>query len=65
MQDLPDALRGEKWSFVQLPLGVLREELAAVERGKAFGATFPLNSAGLSDLPDDAPIPGERQTIEW
>lgn len=23
--DLPDALRGEKWSFVQLPLGVLQE----------------------------------------
>ena len=24
-QDLPDAMRGEKWSFVQLPLGALQE----------------------------------------
>lgn len=31
-QELPDALRGEAWSFVQLPLGVLQEELEAVTR---------------------------------
>lgn len=24
-EDLPDALRGEKWSFVQLPLGTLQQ----------------------------------------
>jgi hypothetical protein len=31
-QDLPDALRGEAWSFVQLPLGILQEELASVSK---------------------------------
>jgi len=43
---------------VQLPLGVLRGELAAVERGQAFGATFALAAAGLGDLPDDVLVPG-------
>ena len=59
VQELPDQLRGEAWAFVQLPLGVLREELQAVERGQAFGAGFPLASAGLADLADDALVPGE------
>lgn len=30
-EKLPDALRGERWSFVQLPLSALRDELDAVE----------------------------------
>lgn len=30
-QDLPDALRGEAWQFVQLPLSTLMAELADVE----------------------------------
>ena len=30
--ELPDALRGEKWSFVQLPLSVLQEELELVKQ---------------------------------
>lgn len=29
-QELPDALRGESWCFVQLPLGALLEELGAL-----------------------------------
>jgi hypothetical protein len=57
-QDLPDALRGESWLFVQLPLGLLREELRAVDSRETFGASFPLASAGLDDLPDDTPVPG-------
>ncbi|EIE22290.1 PsaB RNA binding protein [Coccomyxa subellipsoidea C-169] len=57
-QDLPDALRGESWLFVQLPLGLLREELRAVDTRQTFGANFALASAGLADLPDDTPIPG-------
>ena len=61
VQELPDQLRGEAWAFVQLPLGVLREELCAVEAGQAFGAAFPLASAGLADLPDEAMVPGARQ----
>ena len=31
-EELPDALRGEQWSFVQLPLSVLQEELQSVEQ---------------------------------
>ncbi len=57
-QDLPDALRGESWLFVQLPLGLLREELRAVDTRQTFGANFALASAGLADLPDDTPVPG-------
>eukprot|EP00884_Botryococcus_braunii_P012804 jgi/Botrbrau1/21524/Bobra.174_2s0027.1 len=37
-QELPDALRGEAWSFVQLPLSILQEELDAVTKGDIFGA---------------------------
>lgn len=57
-QDLPDALRGESWLFVQLPLSLLREELLAVDTRQTFGANFPLDSAGLGDLPEDTMIPG-------
>ena len=31
-QDLPDNLRGEQWSFVQLPLSALDEELTLVKQ---------------------------------
>lgn len=31
MQPLPDALRGEKWAFVQLPLGNVLEMLKTVD----------------------------------
>ena len=31
-EKLPDALRGEKWSFVQLPLSALQSELELVEQ---------------------------------
>lgn len=57
-EPLPDALRGEKWAFVQLPLGPLREMLKKVEQGDMFGSTFSLSSAGLSDLPADVLVPG-------
>lgn len=57
-EPLPDALRGEKWAFVQLPLGPLREMLKKVEQGDMFGSTFSLSSAGLSDLPNDVLVPG-------
>lgn len=33
-EKLPDALRGEKWSFVQLPLSALQQELGLVEQVK-------------------------------
>ena len=31
-EKLPDALRGEKWSFVQLPISALQTELQLVEQ---------------------------------
>ncbi len=57
-QDLPDALRGESWLFVQLPLSTLREELRSVTSRAIFGDTFSLGTAGLSDLSEDTLIPG-------
>ena len=55
--ELPDALRGEAWSFVQLPLGALRGELAEVEAGRAFGSTLDIERLGL-EVNDDTLIPG-------
>ncbi|GAX78823.1 hypothetical protein CEUSTIGMA_g6260.t1 [Chlamydomonas eustigma] len=57
-EPLPDALRGEKWAFVQLPLGSVLDMLKAVEMGDMFGATFSLDSAGVADLPHNMLIPG-------
>ena len=51
-QDLPDALRGESWLFVQLPL-------SSVDTQAIFGDSFKLHTAGLDDLPADTLIPGQ------
>lgn len=56
-EELPDALRGESWSFVQLPLGALRSELDQVLQGNAFGSVLDIQSLGL-DVNDDTLIPG-------
>ncbi|PRW45127.1 RNA binding [Chlorella sorokiniana] len=56
-EELPDALRGEKWSFVQLPLATLQQELQAVEAGRAFGATLDLKAVG-QPLGPDTLVPG-------
>lgn len=56
--DLPDALRGEKWAFVEFPLGALLEEAKAVQDGSCFGATFSLAAAGCADMKPDTLIPG-------
>jgi hypothetical protein len=37
LQPLPDALRGEKWAFVQLPLGNLREMMKPVNEVRGGG----------------------------
>ncbi|GIL44701.1 hypothetical protein Vafri_2222 [Volvox africanus] len=55
---LPDALRGEQWAFVQLPLGTLIQMLKKVHEGEIFGGAFSLATAGLQDLPMDILIPG-------
>uniref|UniRef100_A0A383VNV1 Uncharacterized protein n=1 Tax=Tetradesmus obliquus TaxID=3088 RepID=A0A383VNV1_TETOB len=57
-EPLPDALRGEKWAFVQLPLSNLREMMAPVAEGDMFGSSFNLAAAGLGDLPGDILVPG-------
>ena len=51
---LPDALRGESWAFVALPLVGVKEEMESVARGKAFGDLLNIDP----DLPDDTLIPG-------
>jgi hypothetical protein len=54
--DIADALRGEQWAFVQLPLSALREEVKAVEEKRCFGAVVPqIEELGLVD---DVNIPG-------
>lgn len=44
---------------MQLPLSLLQEELKSVQAKQTFGDTFPLESAGLDDIPADAMVPGE------
>jgi hypothetical protein len=55
---LPDALRGEQWAFVQLPLRTLQGMLTRVVNGEVFGSSFALDSAGAADLPRDILVPG-------
>ena len=58
-EDLPDALRGESWSFVQLPLGALRGELGEVTKGNAFGRVLDIEAAGLgAAVTDETLVPG-------
>ena len=45
-EKLPDNLRGERWSFVQLPLATLQEELKLVDQVASIDCTsdvHPLN----------------------
>jgi hypothetical protein len=55
---LPDALRGETWDFVQLPLSMVLEETKPVLAGKTFGSSFDLKNAGCGDMSPDTMIPG-------
>lgn len=57
-EPLPDALRGEKWAFVQLPLGALLEMLKDVDSGETFGSGFTLQQADAMDVSLDTLIPG-------
>lgn len=57
-QDLPDALRGEQWAFVQLPAGQLQKESEDVRRGLAFGDVFNL-AENVKGIKPDTLIPGE------
>eukprot|EP00892_Ulva_mutabilis_P004990 jgi/Ulvmu1/2863/UM146_0005.1 len=48
-EDISDALRGEQWAFVQLPLSALMEEVAPVQQQDCFGAIVPhIDDLGLS-----------------
>lgn len=61
---LPDALRGEAWAFVQLPLEELAPELDAVRRGDVFGAAFGVDGERGEGLPSPGtPIPGARDRV--
>lgn len=55
-EDISDALRGEQWAFVQLPLSALMEEIAPVQQQECFGAVVPnIEDLGLSP---DTNVPG-------
>jgi hypothetical protein len=49
---LPDALRGDRWSFVSLPVATFAD---LDEWDCSFGESFPL---GMFDLAPETPIPG-------
>ena len=51
---LPDALRGESWAFVALPLVGVREEIEQVKKNKVFGDVLEIDP----NLPDDTLVPG-------
>ena len=57
--DLPEAMIGEQWEFVQFPLAGVEEEVREVEAGRAFGAVFDVakQQVGRALGPDDL-IPG-------
>lgn len=56
--ELPDALRGEMWTYTELPLDLVKEEAAAVAKGAtSFGAITSLERAGIT-LPPETTIPG-------
>jgi hypothetical protein len=47
-----------KQCCAQLPLELLQSELGSVVARQTFGDTFPLQHAGLADLPPQTLIPG-------
>ena len=51
---LPDALRGESWAFVALPLIGVKEEAMQVSANRVFGDLLDIDEA----LPDDTLVPG-------
>eukprot|EP00899_Mesostigma_viride_P015798 jgi/Mesvir1/24219/Mv10930-RA.1 len=55
--ELPDALRGEKWAFVQLPVSQLLEEMKEVSAQRIFGCTYDISNPALKLSPDTL-IPG-------
>lgn len=53
---MPDALRGDKWAFVELPLGEMRGPDASIDESNiGFGSTFSVEGI---DLPDETLVPG-------
>lgn len=54
---LPDALRGQGWDFVQLPLSMVLKECGDIGSG-VFGDSFDVIQAGCGDLSPDTLIPG-------
>ncbi|XP_073390285.1 protein TAB2 homolog, chloroplastic isoform X2 [Physcomitrium patens] len=55
--DLPDALRGEEWAFVQLPFEAVLEEMEGVSKGDVFGSVLDLDRLNI-DLSPGIMIPG-------
>jgi hypothetical protein len=56
-QDLPDPLKGEQWTFVQLPVFKLEEEIRDFFGGKTIGSSFVFNRV-LKKIEPNKLIPG-------
>merc|ERR1711904_157052 len=56
-KDLKDALRGERWFFVQMDWASLKEEMRDVVEGRAFGEIFDPNNKNMK-ISEDTLIPG-------
>ena len=59
-QELPDAMMGEEWEFVELPLTEVEGEVARVLRGECFGQVFEDmgRATGTAAPAPSTPIPG-------
>jgi len=58
-QQLPDALRGERWAFVTLPLSQVLAEAADTLRGAGFGEALSGKVlTGIEGDPDEVFVPG-------
>jgi hypothetical protein len=57
-QELPDALRGEQWAFVMLPLSQVQQEAAETVGGGGFGEVLSGEMTGLKGDPEEVFVPG-------
>jgi len=57
-QELPDALRGEQWAFVMLPLSEVQQEAERTVGRGGFGEILARATVGLEGNPEDIFVPG-------
>lgn len=57
-QELPDALRGEQWAFVMLPLSQVQQEARETVGSGGFGEVLSGEMTGMSGNPEENFVPG-------